>query len=156
MASLEEQKAGLERAIEATRDYGVRSALEIALREIDKKLTAKAGKKTTLADGTTVGAGSTVWELLHYNRVTEREVCNVGSDATNKFDTPAMTHRAELAKYEAQQKAHDVAPPSPDVLARRYLQKAGYKLDELAAVQPLLDESENKGKLRNQMVNGVY
>ena|SRR5215472_6253477 len=63
MATLAQEKAKLEAALKSTTQHNVRNALEIALREINIKLTKKAGRKTTLRDGILIGTGSTVYEL---------------------------------------------------------------------------------------------
>ena len=45
-----------------------------------------------------------------------------------------------------------VPPPSPDILTRRCLQKAGYTLEDLDAAAPLLRESEANGAWRKQVI----
>lgn len=64
-----------------------------------------------------------------------------------------MTHLAELGKYE---RAHPrqrrrLPPPDPQVLARMYLEKAGYQPTDLDAVQPILQAAERNFVLEKQM-----
>jgi hypothetical protein len=68
------------------------------------------------------------------------------------------THLVELAKFERDRIPRDVTvpPPSPDILARRCLQKAGYTLDDLDAAAPLLRQSEANGAWRKQLVGNGF
>ena len=63
----------------------------------------------------------------------------------------------ELARYEKERgpiKAPSLTPPDPMVLARGYLEKAGYGAKELEAVAPLLREARASDVYERQMVGG--
>jgi hypothetical protein len=82
----------------------------------------------------------------------------VGNDSGGTFGPPDGTHLVELAKFEHDRPPRDVTipPPSPDLLARRILQKAGYTLDDLDAARPLLSESEANSAWRKQLLRSNY
>src|SRR5262249_52199835 len=64
----------------------------------------------------------------------------VGNDQGGSFGAADGTRYAELAKLNRdrpQPKATPVTPPAPDVLARTYLQKAGYAVADLDDARPL-------------------
>lgn len=68
-----------------------------------------------------------------------------------------MTHLAELGKYE---RTHPrvrrrFPPPDPNVLARIYLEKAGYPPNDLDTVQPILQAAEKNFVLEKQMNGGA-
>jgi hypothetical protein len=81
----------------------------------------------------------------------------VGNDAGGVFGAPDGVRMVELARYEHERLPRDVTlpPPSPSVLERRYLQKAGYTLDDLDAAKPLLRQSEANGLWQKQ-INGGF
>ena len=59
----------------------------------------------------------------------------VGSDYGGSFGPPDGTRRMELIKFAAQARRRaDGPPPSPEVLARIYLDRAGFKPTELDEV----------------------
>ncbi len=67
----------------------------------------------------------------------------IGNDGGGRFGSPDGTRQMELAKYadSAHRKA-DAPLPSPDVLAREYLRKAGFaptELDDAAAILKAAD-----------------
>ncbi len=82
----------------------------------------------------------------------------VGNDSGGTFGPADGTHLVELAKFDHDRQPRDVTvpPPSPDILTRRILQQAGYMLDDLDAVRPLLRQSEANGTFRKQLLRGVY
>ncbi len=82
----------------------------------------------------------------------------VGNDSGGTFGPADGTHLVELARFEQNRPPRDVTvpPPSPDLLARRILQKAGFTLDDLDDARPLLNECEANGTLRKQLLRGIY
>jgi hypothetical protein len=77
----------------------------------------------------------------------------VGNDVGGTFGAADGTHLAEVAKAQRQRGANDAPPPppSPEVLARCYLCKAGYSSDELSDVTPLLKKAEGNYALEKQL-----
>jgi hypothetical protein len=77
----------------------------------------------------------------------------VGNDAGGAFGPSDGVHRAELARFERERLPRDVTvpPPSPDVLARGYLKKAGYTLDDLDAAAPVLRQCDANGAWQKQL-----
>jgi hypothetical protein len=73
-----------------------------------------------------------------------------------QFSAPDLTRMAELAPYdrERQRAAKRLPPPDPNVLARGYLEKAGFAKTELEAVAPLLGAAERNCALEKQ-INGA-
>jgi len=72
---------------------------------------------------------------------------------TGNMSGQDMTHQAELGRYE---RAHPRArrgwpAPDPQLLARIYLEKAGYAKAELDGVQPLLQTADRNYVLEKQM-----
>lgn len=67
--------------------------------------------------------------------------------------SPDLTHLAELGLYErAQPRVRRGWPaPDPNVLARIYLEKAGYAKTDLDGVQPLLQAAERNYILEKQL-----
>jgi hypothetical protein len=80
----------------------------------------------------------------------------VGRDAGGTFGPPDGTRRIELMQFEKErQRVTDfVAPPDADVLARRFLEKAGFPLTDQTAVAPLLREAEKNGAIYRQLQTG--
>jgi hypothetical protein len=78
----------------------------------------------------------------------------VGNDAGGVLGMSDGVHRVELARFERERHPRDVTvpPPSPDVLARRYLQQAGYTLDDLDAAGPVLRQCDANGAWQKQLV----
>jgi hypothetical protein len=64
----------------------------------------------------------------------------VGNDQGGARGTPDRTHEFELLRFEREQPRHGqpAPPPAPEVLARGYLQRAGFAPSELTEVAPLL------------------
>ena len=65
-----------------------------------------------------------------------------------------LTHEAELGKYEREHPRRRKAPPPPPdplVLARIYLEKAGFTAQDLADVEPLLKEARATDGLERQL-----
>jgi hypothetical protein len=77
----------------------------------------------------------------------------VGRDAGGTFGPPDGTRRIELMQFEKerQRPTDALPPPDPDVLARTYLEKAGFALTDLNAVAPALREADKNGALYRQM-----
>jgi hypothetical protein len=74
----------------------------------------------------------------------ERLPLGVPIGNSGQFTAPDQVAVAELGKYEEQRKqaGRSVRPPDPHVLARRYLEKAGYSKRDLDTAKPLLDAAE--------------
>jgi len=74
----------------------------------------------------------------------ERLPLGVPIGNAGQFTAPDQVAVAELAKYEEARKqaGRPVRPPDPHVLARRYLEKAGYNKGDLVTVAPLLEGAE--------------
>jgi hypothetical protein len=78
---------------------------------------------------------------------------DIGADAFSSRGAADMTHQAELARYERQKRAaagRPVAPPDPQVLARRYLNQAGYADADLQAAEPLIKAAAQNMTLERQ------
>ena len=77
----------------------------------------------------------------------------VGRDAGGAFGSPDGTRLVELARFEKdRQRDTDPLPaPNPEILARGYLEKAGYTLADLDAVAGLLREAEQNGTFYRQL-----
>jgi hypothetical protein len=78
---------------------------------------------------------------------------NVGNDYGGMFGPADIATRTELARYD-QKRARareQLQPPDPDVLARAYLQRAGFDPAALDAVAPLLTAADANGKLEKLM-----
>ena len=78
----------------------------------------------------------------------------VGNDSGGRFGPSDGIRQVELAKLDRERLPRDVVipPPSPDLLARRYLQKAGYTLEDLDAVRPLLKQCEANSTWRKELL----
>lgn len=91
-ASLESQRAAIEKELETVKYGALRDVLEAQLAAISRKLTTKSNKTTLLADGTSVSSGSTVYQLTraysNYNSerglptITKHTVCAVSPDGS--------------------------------------------------------------------------
>jgi hypothetical protein len=82
----------------------------------------------------------------------------VGGDAGGPFGPPDGTRLAELARHEKEhprRKAAPPPPPDPLVLARGYLERAGYTAKDLEEVAPLLREARKNVDLERQLINGT-
>jgi hypothetical protein len=77
----------------------------------------------------------------------------VGTDSRGPFGSPDGTRLAELGKIDRlrQEATQPLPPPSPDILARGYLVRAGYPADDLKAVAPLLRAAEQDTSFEKQM-----
>jgi hypothetical protein len=77
----------------------------------------------------------------------------VGRDAGGTFGPPDGTRRIELMQFEKerQRPTDPLPPPDPDVLARTYLEKAGFALTDLSEVAPVLREAGKNGALYRQL-----
>jgi hypothetical protein len=78
----------------------------------------------------------------------------VGSDSRGTFGSPDATELTELARWDHERprpKAPPPAPPDVQVLARGYLQKAGFTPKDLDDVTPLLRQSRSHNDLERQM-----
>ncbi len=81
----------------------------------------------------------------------------IGSDSGGTFGPADLTRQAELAKFQKTYgKPGGVAPPPPDamVLARAYLEKAGYQAKDLEDVSPLLREAREHDDFERQLCTG--
>jgi hypothetical protein len=78
----------------------------------------------------------------------------IGTDSRSAYLSPDPARLAELARYEKER--HTVRPmPNPEVLAREYLQKAGFALTELEKVAPLLRAAEENYSFEKQLARPV-
>ncbi len=78
----------------------------------------------------------------------------VGNDIGGTFGSADGTDQMILARYEKdRQRARQaiLAPPPPEELARIYLQNAGFNVNDLAAVAPLLRKAEKNDNLEQLM-----
>jgi hypothetical protein len=77
----------------------------------------------------------------------------VGNDAGGVWGSADGVRRAELARFERERHPQDVTvpPPAPEVLARGYLKKAGYTLDDLDAAAPVLRRCDANGAWQKQL-----
>src|SRR5262245_47191002 len=75
----------------------------------------------------------------------------IGRDSGGPFGPPDGTRQMELARYDRQ--VHQAAgpPPVPEVLAKRYLTRAGFGTAALATVAPILREAEDHCDIQKQM-----
>jgi hypothetical protein len=77
----------------------------------------------------------------------------VGRDSGGLWGGGDPTRYVEMAQHERQRpRKDDVPPPDPQILARGYIQKTGYTLDDLDAAAPLLREAEAKGTYYKKMM----
>ena len=77
----------------------------------------------------------------------------VGNDIGGNFGDAGGTEQMILARHEKdRQQAHQPpSPPSADLLARSYLQSAGFNPGDLTTVRPLLRKAEQNNSLEQQM-----
>jgi predicted Zn-dependent protease len=78
---------------------------------------------------------------------------DVGNDHGGSFGPADGVRMMERAKYERDRKLarEQAVPPPPDLLARAYLQKAGYNSSEMDAVAPLLRAADGNSRLEKLM-----
>lgn len=77
----------------------------------------------------------------------------VGNDNGGFFGPPDLTRQAELAKYKPPARREPPpTPPDPEVLARNYLQKAGFAPAELDGALPLLKVGNGSATLEKQLL----
>jgi hypothetical protein len=78
---------------------------------------------------------------------------NVGNDYGGSFGPADGTRMMELAKYERKRALarEQATAPAPDVLARVYLQNAGYNPADVEAVAGLLRAAQRSSKLEKLM-----
>jgi hypothetical protein len=75
----------------------------------------------------------------------------VGSDSGGTYGAADLTHLAELGKYEKERRRPPALPPDPQALARTYLVKAGYAVNELDTVAPLLHAAAANNSFEKQL-----
>jgi len=75
----------------------------------------------------------------------------VGSDSGGVTGAADQTHLVELAKYEKQRSRGPTLSPDPQALARTYLVKAGYAVNDLDAVAPLLRAAAANNAFEKQL-----
>jgi hypothetical protein len=78
----------------------------------------------------------------------------IGSEVGGTFGPSDGTRRAELARLDNERKQRDLPPPpppAPEALARAYLERAGFKADDLLAVAPLLRAAEANTAVEKQL-----
>jgi hypothetical protein len=80
----------------------------------------------------------------------------VGTDSGGPFGPADGTRLVELSRFEKERGKPGAAPPSPDpmVLARGYLEKAGYSGKDLDAVKSLLREARGSDAYERQLTGG--
>jgi hypothetical protein len=84
--------------------------------------------------------------------------CPVGTDSGGPLGSPDLTRLAELGKVDQERHRHELPPPPPaaDVLARAYLQRAGYAAADLQAVTPLLRAAEKNTEVEKQILGKLH
>ena len=78
----------------------------------------------------------------------------MGNDNGGSYGSADLTHLAELAKYERNHRRPTAAPPlppDPQMLANRYLTKAGYPATDLDSAAPLLREAAKNSTFEKQL-----
>jgi hypothetical protein len=80
----------------------------------------------------------------------------IGRDDGGPFGAPDGTHLYELARTdkEREEAATPRLPPSPEALARTFLEHAGYPAAQLQAVEPLLRATEQNTAFDKAVNNG--
>lgn len=81
----------------------------------------------------------------------------VGLDARGPFGAADATHLAELARHDLVRPkpgATPLPPPDPLVLARGYLEKAGFTAQDLDDIAPLLKEARANDAIERQLNAG--
>jgi hypothetical protein len=78
----------------------------------------------------------------------------IGNEAPGSYDSADRTRLAELAIFEQERResARPLPPPNPNLLARTYLQRAGFTEADLRAAQPLLQAANGNMTFEKQMV----
>ena len=88
----------------------------------------------------------------------QMQVGNAGQFGGGQFGGPDMSAVAEMARYDqARQdakKAALIVRPDPELLARDYLEKAGFQRSDYDRIQPVLAEAAKNASLERQ-VKGV-
>ncbi|HEX3314246.1 MAG TPA: hypothetical protein VHR72_05100 [Gemmataceae bacterium] len=89
----------------------------------------------------------------------QMQVGNAGQfGSAGQFGGPDMSAAVEMARYDqAKQdakKAASIVRPDPELLARDYLEKAGFQRSDYDRIQPALAEAAKNGSLERQ-VKGV-
>jgi len=82
----------------------------------------------------------------------------VGTDSGGVFGSPDGTRMAELAKFEKERPRPKTAPPPPPdplVLAKGYLEKAGFTGKDLDDVVPLLKQARTHNDFERQLKGGA-
>jgi hypothetical protein len=79
---------------------------------------------------------------------------NIGNEGPGSFNPPDRTRMAELATFEKERResARPLPPPDPNLLARTYLQRAGYTEADLNAAQSHLQAAAANLTFEKQMV----
>jgi len=99
-----------------------------------------------------VQMGTQVWNP---RRLPPPEV-RIGNDSPGSFNTPDRTGLVELANFEKDRRQANppatLPPPDPDLLARTYLQKAGFLDADWKAAQPHLQAAVANMTFEKQMV----
>jgi hypothetical protein len=78
----------------------------------------------------------------------------IGNDIGG-INTPDQTHLAELAKVDERRHREEQPlppPPPPEILARAYLQRAGYAEADLKAIDPLLRAADKNTDIEKQVL----
>jgi len=81
-----------------------------------------------------------------------------GRDAGGSFGAPDGTRLYELSQYEKVRRRPGTPPPPPPdsrLLARNYLQQAGFSAADLEAALPLVKQAQGNSALEKQMINGI-
>jgi hypothetical protein len=80
----------------------------------------------------------------------------VGNDTGGVMGSADLTHLAELGKVDEkrhrQEQQASVPPPPPEVLARAYLQRAGYAEADLKAIASLLRAADKNTDIEKQVL----
>ncbi len=83
----------------------------------------------------------------------------VGNDSGGPLGSPDLTRLAELGKVDQARHRREQLPPpppAPEILARAYLQRAGYTEADLKAVDPLLRAAEKNTDIEKQMLGKLH
>ncbi len=83
----------------------------------------------------------------------------VGNDCHGSTCAPVMVRMAELARVDQARRRRELPPPPPpppEVLARAFLQRAGYAAADLQAVTPLLRAAEQNTDIEKQLTGKLH
>jgi hypothetical protein len=83
----------------------------------------------------------------------------VGNDSHGAIGPPDLTRQAELAKIDEERRRREQPPPPPpppEVLARVYLQRAGFNPADLQAVAGLIRAAEENTDVEKQMMGKLH